>query len=316
MPSMKLLFTIIFFSMIRVVLTAQLSYTPFPTQAVRWNCNYSEVWELANHEYGEADESSYFTVGDTLINGYLYTVLSGTNIHTSTDRYIPTNYMITNTTFSPAGGFAAYRNDSVNKKVYILYGNTEKVLYDFDVQVGDTIECLSYDTANGWYCNHGWPPGTISVTSIDSVLIDNTYRIRINFSDGFGSSIIAGVGSTCGLFNPIGIFMDWFGGTLECLSVTSHNIYSVVSGPCEILEIDEKSNRHSVTVYPNPANDHILINDMMEATDYSIFDSLGRLIKEGKTLNQIDLNGMENGLYNLVLKTKPDEETHIISIVK
>lgn len=88
-------------------------------------------WNVLTHSYLEPDDELYgartniFQLGqDTIINNQEYATLTYYSSKKSIDEK---SYV----------GALRFTND---KKVYIYYDNTEYLLYDFDVQVGDTLE--------------------------------------------------------------------------------------------------------------------------------------------------------------------------------
>jgi hypothetical protein len=98
--------------------------------------------------------------------------------------------------FNKTHYFAVIREDTMAEKIYCIYGKHEEfLLYDFSVNVGDNVKFYSL------WC--WWTPQLkeLIVKSIDSVLIDNLYRKRINFGyNKHEESRIEGIGSTNGLF--------------------------------------------------------------------------------------------------------------------
>ena len=65
------------------------------------------------------------------------------------------------------------------------------------------------------------------------------------------------------------------------------------------------SEEPSINFYPNPANDHIIIeNAMAEQTSYSISNLLGQEMKSGKlsgNKREVDLSGLTQGMYVLTI---------------
>ena len=131
------------------------------------------------------DSNSYFSVswmkfwfeGDTTINDFKYKKV-----------YMQSNDSIAD--FSRAHYFTAIREDTIAEKVYCFnpcYGilgeydplneERELLLYDFSVNVGDTVRFCTFIGTQDFY----YPEiNELIVKSIDYVLIDNNYRKRIN----------------------------------------------------------------------------------------------------------------------------------------
>jgi len=122
-------------------------------------------YELVNY--------SYTFSGDTLINNLTY-------------------HKLTTPFAKPYVGGSGYRGairqDIVAKKVFFipLREISEKVLYDFTLQVGDTVKVKPYYSPRD------------TVQSIDSVLVGNTFRKRWQITYGARSQFSAGqIQCTC-----------------------------------------------------------------------------------------------------------------------
>jgi bilirubin oxidase len=68
--------------------------------------------------------------------------------------------------------------------------------------------------------------------------------------------------------------------------------------------IEEKTSK-DFTVFPNPANDHInlMINKGLDATQYSIVDQSGRIIRSGfiPSNNKISIEELDKGIYTMTI---------------
>ena len=158
---------------------------------------WCDTWNIMSFD-GMVFESSvetdqYKLAQDTIIGEYVYTALTRQPTSSGTN---PTSYV------------AAVRFTE-DKKVYIFYDNTEYLLYDFDVQVGDVLE-----TFVG--INHYGPWNTCyyAVTGIEEIPEDGTKKIHLEayvIDDEAESFVIEttwieGVGSTDGfVMSPLGL---------------------------------------------------------------------------------------------------------------
>src|SRR5204863_2804445 len=131
-----------------------------------------------------------------------------------------------------AGYRGAIRQDTMNRKVFFVSpsNTTEQLLYDFNMQVGDTVK--------GYIETFTSPSDTVK--SIDSVLVGNSYRKRWTINTGFLWEVrfIEGIGSIHGLiefswgntyYAPV-----YFFGCFAQNGQTLYN-YSTFSGPCELI---------------------------------------------------------------------------------
>ena len=87
----------------------------------------------------------------------------------------------------------AIRNDTTNKKAFYIRAlsiDDERLLYDFNLSLGDTVY---------WYSNDG---DEQIIQGVDSVMYcDNYYKRYISSPNDIGLSytVIEGIGSMCGL---------------------------------------------------------------------------------------------------------------------
>lgn len=99
----------------------------------------SNVWYQSNHYWDYSEMCAIAIKGDTLINGTTYQKFYSRDV--SGEKF-----------------YALIREDSTTKKIYYWSATAERVLYDFSLNIGDTI---SYQL------------GSHYVKSIDSVKIDS-----------------------------------------------------------------------------------------------------------------------------------------------
>src|SRR5260221_423267 len=105
-------------------------YHPFPDSNAYWNCNFGGACSTLvffDHNY------TYTIISDTTIGAFNYHKLWVPAI-------VITDECWGNTVTS--GYYAgAYRQDNANRKVYFVppSSSAEKLLYDFNLNVGDTL---------------------------------------------------------------------------------------------------------------------------------------------------------------------------------
>jgi len=100
-------------------------YMPFPQDSATWYTMYVYDWPSPPYYYYTTYK--FETSGDTIINNINYTILNfGPALEDST------HYQ------------GAYRNDTLNKKVYYIdkLDTAEMLLYDFNLLPGDTIPVI------------------------------------------------------------------------------------------------------------------------------------------------------------------------------
>jgi len=278
---------------------------------------------LATNSYSQLnyffpDSNSYFSVswmkfwfeGDTVFDNLKYKKV-----------YLQTHDSIAD--FKKASYFTAIREDTIAEKVYFYYKANEYLLYDFSVNVGDVV---SFYSLWPW-----WQPTLKEreVLSIDSILIDNHYRKRINFiDDGWRApeSWIEGIGSTNGIFFP-GYFyevdvMDWT--VLLCVHINERLIYHTdYYNNCYVREfgVNISENKKEIfKIYPTVADKVLYIEtgSNVEGFDYKIISMQGQIVGMGQiTSNTINIANLNHGIYLiLVSESKNKKSVGVQKIIK
>jgi len=268
-------------------------------------CITTSVFAQLNYFF--PDSNAYFSVswmkfhfqGDTIIDNYKYKKV-----------YMQAHDSIAD--FNKAYYFAAIREDTVAEKVYCYtedyyYGAREYLLYDFSVNMGDVVSVYSF-----------WPSFCPTlretvVTSIDSILIENQYRKRINFTYGVHTeSWIEGIGSTNGIFFAIFInVIDVMDVTfLLCMHKEGELIYKNPHPffdkyncyfPSYGANIIEKTKE--IKIYPTIANDFLYIetDNHIENLGYKIMNLQGQIMNGGiLTSKSINISNLNKGI-NLIM---------------
>lgn len=70
------------------------------------------------------------------------------------------------------------------------------------------------------------------------------------------------------------------------------------------LSTSEIKTREKPSIYSNPASDYIYVKNLKNTTNYKIYDTSGRLLKEGKVVSKmVDVSFLSKGNYILQLIT-------------
>ena len=264
--------------------TATHDYIPFPTANAIWRMEDPFYYDESSphHKTGLNIYSQYLLTGDSITNdktyhklqriGYEYQVYFGGHEIKNFDYY--------------AG---CYRNDTLEKKVwYLSYGNeTEKLLYDFNWQIGDT---LSMGFLNTLFSE--------VITNIDSLLLNDglhkRFEVSINGHRHF--HIIEGIGSTTELV------LFGAGSSLMCFSVDGEAIYihpNSYIGDCTpvVLAIEDSyKKKPEISIYPNPIYSSFRIkgiDDFPNAT-VLIYNTYGQIVMQEQLSNKDDIIHVEN----------------------
>lgn len=269
------------------------NYIPFP------NINDSISWYHAE-SYWDAGQEGYTNryflhFSDTVtLNGKVYKVL-----------------LRTNEAFAENGSVEAYiREDS--QKVYTIYppiGTTEYLLYDFNLNIGDTFVVKNFKSLS--------PINSFQhiLTNIDTLMLNDSILRRKFIFDNLNYSFVEGLGnvdaSNSGLFETWGgTYLD-YASWVNCITTPNKIIYSVPFNdldcytlpPVSVKNINSNASFH---IYPNPNKSDLLFLDNSYNISRAIITSLsGKIILEKKLekQNQINISILSKGIYFILLET-------------
>jgi len=252
-------------SIIFILLGQQLicqEYSPFNFGEGIWVCNY----HLHNEQPVGIDflNYQYYTNGDTIINSTDYFKLY---------RYGFVRWSIPQVdTINDYIG--AIRNNESRQVILVNAEDTaQSIIYDFNLQVGDTIK-IGYGSEDN-----------LIVRTIDSIEFCGKYYRRFNllhYSEIINQTLIEGIGSNAGLIDP---FIPQHENTsiLECYTEANNTNCS----NCDLLllfnrlfEVDLR-----VSILPNPCTDYVEVSSSCELKSVLIIDLNGRMLEEYTLIN-------------------------------
>lgn len=265
--------------------------------------------------------------GDTIIGNYMYqkvATLLGLNI---------------------SGPYAYLREDS--GRVYMKYESgieipyylmnlytpnfafdtTEFVLYDFNLQAGDTfttkvfkcillVSWLEFDTiqySQDFIVNststiilaNGEERKKLSLSAIyDDIQVGQVYR-------NFPIEWIEGIGATTtffynerGFYSSCGAEGEDTGLRIACYSLNDSILWGVEN--CLFpTAVNENIAKENTQVFPNPVEDLLTIKSQINYTNYTVYNTLGSVVQSGTiSTNSIDFSALSNGIYILSLIDK------------
>lgn len=291
----------IFTLLISLSLRGQTSfYHNMPDSGAVWNFHFT--FYCFGTGGGFADYYYSITIkGDTIINSQSY--------HKLNSPYAQ-SFSVGNCGGVLIGYNGAFREDTANRKVYYvpIANSTEQLLYDFNLQVGDTVK--------GYLQSFLSPYDTVQ--SIDSILIGNSYRKRWNINTCYDIHLIEGIGSTYGLYqNSPGCYTDFANYYLTCFQQNSLTLYPDTLTNCQLITYSKNlSLENSLTkIFPNPFHSscEILVPYEFENSEWKIFNSQGTLLyKETKSKNKsfrLNRDNLNNGIYFLQLVNSKGQST-------
>jgi hypothetical protein len=286
-------------------------YKPFPEVYGNWWVRTTHYSMGASGPYQSGmDDKVYFTVGDSVSNGLTYKLVNGIYVGAVTGPIPPTNIF-----FTGGSHYFSYRNDSLNRKVFIvLSGQTNETLwYDFNLNKGDTVKGYSVNPQSA-----AKPGCIVIISSIDSVLICNKYHKRFNsISGGPHNSMTEGIG-----------FADQFisTGLNSCFFEPPFTATTIAWSPgtnCQTpLGIkDEEKESQGIRLSPNPADAFLIIETPMlnERAELVLSDLCGRQVvtqalDSMMTRTELRTTGLADGIYLVCFKTSTYSSTRKIIV--
>ncbi|WP_294669858.1 T9SS type A sorting domain-containing protein [uncultured Fluviicola sp.] len=280
----KLLVIFLIFSTAQCLKAQQ--YQPFDLNSGIWYCFYSTKGGMFGGgtpvNYYASDSVKFYCDGDTIINAVAFKKLMYAG--NTSSQVVP---------LTPISGYyGAIRNDVPNKKVYFVskgydssYQGTGDLLYDFDLNIGDSI------------ATHFISTDKEPVSQIDSVLYCGAYHKR--YSSPSGYFIIEGIGSQHGLI-PVK-FATNFGYTM-CYEETGNQSCT----NCNIALSLEDNTLNRLAIFPNPTTGSIQIQSDLDILYLELYDADGSLVERiNDSKTGIDLK--RSGVYLLKIHTDSGE---------
>jgi hypothetical protein len=288
----QLLFFAILIGLPSLSFAQKYQYVPFPNSGAVW----SEVYYQAREE-GEPSKSIYerFTISgeDTVISETTYKKL-----------YIFYDSIFNKDNATCIGGI---REDSLKRIYYFgdalhflkpLYANKEILLFDFSLEIGDTI----------WGDRHTNVYGRLIVEDIDTIQIGNTLRKKFYFNY-LWVEWTEGIGSNSGILfaaSDIPTGSSYPSNTLVCFLQNTTVLYqSIYFEDCfpTLTGIETYKTDSDMKVYPNPVTGTSIRLEWGNSTIETIelFNYRGALIGTfnvaGETMLEYPAGKMQSGIY-------------------
>jgi hypothetical protein len=266
--------------------------------------------------------SKYSYSGDTIIQNKTYKILFDTTRTLSGPAAF--NYFIWNQIS------CFIREDTLLNKVFMRFSNgmpgyldtSEVVLYDYNLQLGDTFNITYSNNPKHFCCN---------VVQIDSILINNTYhrKWRLNILHAVSSQtstpyydVIEGVGclhSPWFPIYPVTFENNW---TLYCFSnntITQSSVSIVNSySACDsivLVGVNDLPINQRIGVFPNPieANSKITFPDYLTGI-LRITDITGKIVVADKLNNKKEISigkyPLNGGIYYFTVSVEKRDKVY------
>ena len=269
----------------------------------RWGIQESCFWGGNPYYDHSGTRTVYSKQGDTTISESIYVKIFriGISFQEGINEQQGGGYLYYNieTPFFDTTHYALLRSE--NKRMYKWNEelNEEQLLYDFDMQVGDTFQVHSEILES-----------IAIVESIDSILLGGEFRKRIMVNAELigNNEFIEGVGHRFGIWTP-----NWnsevCGTGLNCFSLNEdHYIVqdwtypwlSIAEDSCVFnVPVEQIQDTENLVVFPNPVSNVLQIKNIGNSpiTAVRIMDTIGHLVMTGNRQQQIDVSHLPRGIY-------------------
>jgi hypothetical protein len=274
-----------------------------PTTDAIWNVFYVPPASVVPYhpELYIAYNNEYSTAGDTLINGEIWTKIvlesSSTVLHHK--------------------GTLDYQGAYIETDKVVRFcspNGTITTLYDFNLQVGDSVKFLHFEEVDDPYI---WIQDTcLIVKQIDSILIHNHYRRCITFKPihtgderYLEEKWIERIGSIHGILFSLNIrpLVEEANEVekLTCFFENNELLWGSYN-TCKVLQVKERYTIEKIEVYPNPAKNVLHIENIENVNIHtiSILNIQGQTIKQYEPkLLQLNIADIPAGLYFIKFST-------------
>jgi hypothetical protein len=272
-----------------IAMNAQTSvYHSFPDSAAVWNIHYQAYCFI------NGDGNDYYSItfsNDTSIGGQTY--------HKLITPFVQSFSTGTCGSGRIAGYQGSIREDSLNRKVFFVppSQSAEQLLYDFNMQVGDTVK--------GYLESFAYPSDT--VISVDSVLVGTNYRKRWNINSCYNISIVEGIGSTYGFYQATpGCITDAPGYAITCFEEHGQTLYPAFPTNCGLITnvsaIDDLSAQ--IRIFPNPSAGKTTLDfGKAHIKELQVTDVLGNVVYKRilHLQTSLEINDLKAGTYFITL---------------
>lgn len=270
-----------------VTLTSQTTW--FEKDAT-WHYRFNSTWEGSGYE-------KIVYVSDTLIEGKLCKKLLR-------DVYFVSVQTKTIEHKHKRAQFVYQSGDTI----WQYKNNTFKQLYNFNLQIGDTVPFMNFHTLQN---NKNVVSDIQTITIYGESLRQQTIDVFENNNLLTKINIIEKIGVTS---SPFSLFWNEFLINVFDLPTHKFRCYSDQVTPtinysndvCDALPItvdtDESDRTLNLLLYPNPCTDKIYIKNLNYEVSYKVYTTQGAEMISGTTISEIEVNGLQNGLYLLMIK--------------
>jgi len=250
------------------------------------------------------DAAAYFISGDTLMSdGFTWKKLMRTGISSFTYFASPPIPPGCEGEFSFDFFEGFLRQDSLRIYHRTLNENSEQLLYNFDLQEGDSLPLSKINFMDN-----------LIVSSVDSVWVFDAWRKRIYFNEG-ASWIIEGIGHNAGFLESIPPMLEC-SHMFICLKLDGESAFETNMDDCNLPLSIKQVKTGKISCFPNPATNSISLKGISKNDTPYIINHWGltmsnQAIWENNSWT-FKLDNLANGMY--VIRVKDTTEKPLVFV--
>ena len=245
------------------------------------------------------DAAAYFISGDTLLNdGFTWKKLMRTGSSSYTYFASPPIPSGCEGEFSFEFFEGFLRQDSLKIYHRNLSENSEQLLYDFDLSVGEMLPLSKINFMDN-----------LLVSSIDSVWVLDAWRKRFYFNEG-ASWIIEGIGHNAGFLESSPPMLEC-SHTFICLKLNGESAFETNTDDCNLPLSIEQETKRKISYFPNPATQSVSLTgispkDIPYILNYWGVPLSNQAIWENNSWT-FNLDNLANGMYLIRIKNSTEK---------
>ncbi|MDL2262869.1 T9SS type A sorting domain-containing protein [Bacteroidales bacterium OttesenSCG-928-I21] len=263
-------------------------YIPFISENKTWSVTYNSCWNPPESQTFYTKTFAFF--GDSIINDTVYKKLYETR--SEANSFVSENW---NLSYNEL-----WREDIEAKQVWQRKNQREVLIYDFSLNVGDTID----------FHYHG-EDITILIDSIGFITMNDgderrVFHLGYDMMTGMYECIIEGIGSNLGITDAytralVGETTDLlcFKENQDLIFINSY--YNTCYRKSSTTNVDTQYFGNNFEIYPNPVESTIYLqSENNNIKSVSLINIGGQILKEFYTnISKIDVTDLPAGVYLL-----------------
>lgn len=184
--------------------------------------------------------------------------------------------------------------ESLIYQPYVRYWNVDEVEIS---RVNYDMNWILLDSNYQYYSN-----GLLdSVASFNNLL---TFNGAVSYSYSALENIQRNWNSNSFLINSTHFYFNAYGDYIGRQQLASDSTVISKISICSIfneLRFREEIEKTNLFIYPNPSSEYIKIEPLTDDVNYSIFNTLGQIVKNGRAEQILDITNLPNGYYQIII---------------